>query len=171
MDEVGSCNFYICRQMAAGASIGILDIAGFENFPQSNSFEQLCINVANEQLQLYFNQRIFQWELDEYKKEAIKMKDIKYTDNTQMVEMFNEVGKDHGQQLPRNTTSAMPFASRTLLTLPYEYLLCQRPHTRLFMLIKFCINEIRRLSKLSLNICIHSMCYPSKSRYKHYDSM
>ena len=32
------------------------------------------------------------------------------------------------------------------------------------------INNIRQLFKLSLNICIHSKSYPSKSRYKHYAS-
>jgi myosin III len=50
-------------------SVGLLDIFGFENFSK-NSFEQLMINVANEQIQYYFNQHIFTWEQQEYMAEG-----------------------------------------------------------------------------------------------------
>jgi myosin heavy subunit len=60
--------------------IGILDIFGFEHFAE-NRFEQWCINLANEQLQHFFNQHVFQLELEEYAKEGVNGANISYVDN------------------------------------------------------------------------------------------
>lgn len=67
--------------------IGILDIFGFENFPK-NSFEQLCINIANEQIQYYFNQHIFAWELQEYEAEGVEGVEVDFEDNRPVLDMF-----------------------------------------------------------------------------------
>lgn len=56
--------------------IAVLDIFGFEDFHR-NGFEQLCINTANEQLQYFFNQHIFTWELQEYQSEGACAKHLR----------------------------------------------------------------------------------------------
>jgi len=68
-------------------TIGILDIYGFENF-ERNSFEQLCINVANEQLQCFFNEYIFRKELEEYAREGVPGNDVTYVDNMPLLDLF-----------------------------------------------------------------------------------
>lgn len=45
--------------------ISVLDLPGFEFFEQNN-MEQLFINCLNEQLQCFYNQRVFAWELVRY---------------------------------------------------------------------------------------------------------
>ena len=56
----------------AGPSfIGLLDVFGFEIF-EVNSFEQLCINFANEKLQNFFLRAVFKAEELAYKNDGIK---------------------------------------------------------------------------------------------------
>uniref|UniRef100_A0A182K1V4 Phorbol-ester/DAG-type domain-containing protein n=1 Tax=Anopheles christyi TaxID=43041 RepID=A0A182K1V4_9DIPT len=71
-----------------GHSIGVLDIFGFEDFGPQNSFEQLCINYANEHLQYYFNLHVFKYEQKEYKREGIKWTDIEFLDNYGCLQLF-----------------------------------------------------------------------------------
>ena len=67
--------------------VGLLDIFGFESFG-INRFEQLCINYANEKLQQKFTQDIFKAVLAEYQFEGIPLSDIKYDDNTDVLDLI-----------------------------------------------------------------------------------
>ncbi|XP_030918940.1 myosin-IIIb-like [Geospiza fortis] len=67
--------------------IGILDIFGFENFAV-NRFEQLCINLANEQLQHFFNHHIFQLEQAAYKEEGLPWETITFNNNEPILNLL-----------------------------------------------------------------------------------
>ncbi|XP_061616853.1 unconventional myosin-IXAa isoform X3 [Phyllopteryx taeniolatus] len=70
-------------------SIGVLDIFGFEDY-ENNSFEQFCINFANERLQHYFNQHTFKLEQEEYRAEGINWRTIDYIDNTGCISLTSK---------------------------------------------------------------------------------
>ncbi|XP_014286728.1 unconventional myosin-IXa isoform X1 [Halyomorpha halys] len=96
-----------------GNSIGVLDIFGFEDFGLFNSFEQFCINYANEHLQHYFNQHVFKYEQEEYRKEGIKWRDIEFLDNSLCLYLIE--GKPNGLLCVLDDQCNFPGASNETL--------------------------------------------------------
>ncbi|XP_077381905.1 unconventional myosin-XV [Festucalex cinctus] len=74
-------------------SVAILDIYGFEEL-QVNSFEQLCINYANETLQFFFNKVIIQQEQEEYMREQIEWQQQAFSHNQACLDLI--AAKPHG---------------------------------------------------------------------------
>ncbi|CAI5713449.1 unnamed protein product [Peronospora effusa] len=71
----------------AGSFIGILDIFGFEHF-ETNSFEQFCINYANEKLQQKFVQDVLKTVQIEYEEENISWSHILFADNQDVLNLI-----------------------------------------------------------------------------------
>ncbi|KAJ3023781.1 UNVERIFIED_CONTAM: Myosin type-2 heavy chain 1 [Siphonaria sp. JEL0065] len=91
--------------------IGVLDIYGFEHF-KKNSFEQFCINYANEKLQQEFNQHVFKLEQEEYVKEKIAWSFIDFNDNQPCIDLIeNKLGildlLDEESRLPSGADSSL----------------------------------------------------------------
>ncbi|KAJ8764679.1 hypothetical protein K2173_007767 [Erythroxylum novogranatense] len=70
-------------------SIDILDIYGFESF-KNNSFEQFCINYANERLQQHFNRHLFKLEQEEYEEDGIDWTKVDFVDNQGCLDLFEK---------------------------------------------------------------------------------
>ncbi|XP_052133735.1 protein OPAQUE1-like [Oryza glaberrima] len=86
---VDNINMSIGQDMESRALIGVLDIYGFECF-KYNSFEQLCINFANEKLQQHFNKHVFKMEQEEYKTEEINWSYIEFVDNQDILDLIEK---------------------------------------------------------------------------------
>lgn len=74
-------------EKSAVSMIGVLDIYGFECF-KVNSYEQFCINYANERLQHEFNLHVFKLEQEEYVAEQIPWQFIHFADNQPCIDMI-----------------------------------------------------------------------------------
>ncbi|PPR82450.1 hypothetical protein GOBAR_AA38264 [Gossypium barbadense] len=72
-----------------GRFISILDIYGFESL-KKNSFEQFCINYANERLQQHFNRHLLKLEQEEYDLEGIDWSKVVFEDNQECLDLFEK---------------------------------------------------------------------------------
>ncbi|KAM7498760.1 hypothetical protein LguiA_023174 [Lonicera macranthoides] len=91
-------------------SISILDIYGFESF-QKNSFEQFCINYANERLQQHFNRHLFKLEQEEYELDGIDWTKVDFVDNQDCLDLIEK--KPIGLISLLNEESTFPKATDT----------------------------------------------------------
>jgi myosin-5 len=89
---VGHCNISLkpsvdSARRGVQLSCGLLDIFGFELL-QCNSFEQLCINYANEKLQQYFLQFVLKKEQELYDLEGIVVPKVMPRDNEDVLQLI-----------------------------------------------------------------------------------
>ena len=73
----------------------------------------MCINVANEQLQNFFNDFIFKWEQDECASEGVAIDPVLFPSNLPVLELFLEKNTglfaliDEDSRFPRATDNSM----------------------------------------------------------------
>ncbi|KAK8846733.1 hypothetical protein IAR55_005820 [Kwoniella newhampshirensis] len=111
--------------------IGVLDIYGFEHF-KKNSFEQFCINWANEKLQQEFNAHVFKLEQEEYVREEINWTFIEFADNQACIDVIE--GKmgiltllDEESRLPAGADASFANKLHQQLTKPEQKAVFKKP--------------------------------------------
>ncbi|KAH9653104.1 Myosin-15 [Citrus sinensis] len=98
---VEKINRSVGQDMNSQMQIGVLDIYGFESF-KHNSFEQFCINFANEKLQQHFNEHVFKMEQEEYRREEINWSYIEFIDNQDVLDLIEKVTYQTNTFLDKN---------------------------------------------------------------------
>eukprot|EP00756_Hemistasia_phaeocysticola_P045784 Hpha_TRINITY_DN1953_c0_g1::TRINITY_DN1953_c0_g1_i1::g.31131::m.31131/K10357/MYO5; myosin V len=88
---IGVCNEMLDVQSSGGYWVGLLDIFGFEDF-EVNSFEQVCINLANEALQNHYNSFIFSRDMDMCRAEGIDVTEVEFPDNAPCLHLVSGKG-------------------------------------------------------------------------------
>ena len=103
-----------------------------ECLPEKNSFEQFCINYANEQLQQEFNAHVFKLEQEEYLAEQINWKFIDFSDNQPTIDLIE--GKlgiiallDEESRLPSGSDSTLITKLYTQLDKPQNSKIFKKP--------------------------------------------
>lgn len=87
--EYRNMRIEILMQDKSRFSIDLLDIFGFEVF-KKNSFEQFCINYANEKLQQLYISYVFKAEIEQFILEGLKqyLNELKFKDNQPLIDLF-----------------------------------------------------------------------------------
>eukprot|EP00551_Chaetoceros_affinis_P008702 CAMPEP_0203684068 /NCGR_PEP_ID=MMETSP0090-20130426/47847_1 /ASSEMBLY_ACC=CAM_ASM_001088 /TAXON_ID=426623 /ORGANISM="Chaetoceros affinis, Strain CCMP159" /LENGTH=1230 /DNA_ID=CAMNT_0050553231 /DNA_START=174 /DNA_END=3864 /DNA_ORIENTATION=+ len=80
-------NYKRAHRVSRYSCISVLDICGFECF-ETNGFEQLLINHANERLQKTFTETMIDAVMEEYEFEGIPMETIEHEDNETVIQFF-----------------------------------------------------------------------------------
>ncbi|OXG51031.1 hypothetical protein C355_02471 [Cryptococcus neoformans Th84] len=119
------------RGSYAAKFIGVLDIYGFEHFTK-NSFEQFCINWANEKLQQEFYAHVFKLEQEEYVREQISWKFIEFADNQACIDIIE--GKmgvlallDEESRLPGGSDTSFAAKLHQQLVQPWQKQVFKKP--------------------------------------------
>ena len=82
LELCGCCFFKLTKINPSFFGVVLLDLSN------CHSFEQLCINYANEQLQQFFVKHVFKLEQEEYARENIVWKHIDYKDNQDTLDLL-----------------------------------------------------------------------------------
>ena len=90
--------------------IGLVDLFGFEQF-KINSFEQLCINFANERLQQFFLHYVFYTEEAIHKEEGVIWPNVELPDNQGALDLIAK--KDTGVLFMLDAASKLQGAKET----------------------------------------------------------